>query len=87
MEKREEFYVQIDMFMKEDIQTLNDKIEKVKRSTDSVRKGLFARNTGLEKYMTELRDKQEEQEREIYRLKKMIYEYFKSQETQLQEVG
>ncbi len=86
MESKEEFYIQIDMFMKEDIQTLNDKMEKLKKSSDSVRKGLFARNTALEKYLTELRDRLDEQEKEIYKLKKTIYSSVKANISPIEEM-
>lgn len=66
--------MQIDMFMSEDIQSLNGRVEKVEISTKKVQRGLFARNTALEKRMVELEDQNRELQSQVYKLMKRVYE-------------
>lgn len=65
---------QLDMFLPDAICELQAKFEKVEKTATQVRKGLFARNTGIEKRLTEQDDIIAEMQREIYNLKKKIYE-------------
>lgn len=65
------------------VQNLRDEVVKLEKSTAQVRKGLFARHMGLEKYMTELRDQIEVLQREIYQLRKKVAE--SSDQTQITE--
>ncbi len=64
---------QLDMFLPEAICELQAKFEKVEKTATQVRKGLFARNTALEKRLTEQADIIEEMQREIYKLKQKVY--------------
>jgi len=73
---------QMDLFESQNISNLRQEIDKINKSTASVRRGLFARNTALEKYMIELQDQIERLEREIYRLKQKVY----NQEPDIHEV-
>lgn len=66
--------MQLDMFCTEEILLLKKQMEKLETSNTQVRKGLFARNTNLEKKMDDLYDKVDTLERENYRLKQMIFE-------------
>lgn len=62
--------MQTDMFMSEDMQALSNKIEKIEKSTEKVRKGLFCRQTKdrkeLIEFMDETREKMKELERNLY---------------------
>ncbi len=62
------------MFLPEAITDLQDKFEKCERTATQVRKGLFARNTGLAKDIAEIHDLIQMQQREIDRLKSKVYE-------------
>jgi len=66
--------MQLDLFYDINISTLKEEVIKLRQSNEQVRKGLFARHSSLEKYLTELRDQISEQQREIYKLKSKIYE-------------
>lgn len=62
--------MQIDMFMNEDMQKLSHKVEKIEKSTEKVRKGLFCRQTNdrkeLIEFIDETREKMKELERNLY---------------------
>lgn len=65
--------IQMDMFTPVIISELQAKIEKVDKSTSAVRRGLFARNTAIDKRMIELEDLVNAQQRQIDRLKAHVY--------------
>jgi hypothetical protein len=65
--------MQLDMFTPIHITEIQHEVAKVKKTSEQVRKGLFARYTALQKEFNELRGHLESQEREIYRLKQAIY--------------
>ena len=65
--------MQLDMFCTEEILQLKKQVEELKTSNTQVRKGLFARNTSLEKKMDDLYDKVDCLERENYRLRQMVF--------------
>jgi hypothetical protein len=64
--------MQQDLFDNQNTQNLREEIDKIGRSTAAVRRGLFARNTQLEKFMVELLEKHECLEREVYNLRKKV---------------
>ena len=66
---------QMDFFDNGAIANLRQEIDKINKSTEKVRRGLFARNTALEKYMVELQQQIESLEREVYRFKQKVYQY------------
>ena len=63
---------QLDLFSKEAIDVLNDKVEKTRNTSDAVRKGLFARHNRIEKLCHQLEQKYEEQQKEISLLKQLL---------------
>lgn len=65
--------MQLDLFDSQAVANLRSEIDKVRRSSDSVRKGLFARNTAMEKSISDLEEKNERLERELYKLKQVVY--------------
>lgn len=65
--------MQLDMFLPEAITDLQDKFEKCERTATQVRKGLFARNTSLEKDICQIHDILKEMQRDIYNLKKKVH--------------
>ena len=65
--------MQLDMFKSEDIQKIEDHINRLTKSNQDVRKGLFARHQALEKRFCELEEMMKSQDREIYKLKQAWY--------------
>lgn len=63
---------QMDLFDTQSFANLREEIEKINKSTAAVRRGLFARNTALEKYMAEMQSQVERLEREVYNLRLQI---------------
>jgi len=66
--------MQLDLFDSQAVENLRAEVAKLSRSNMQVRKGLFARNTALEKYMGELQSQNEMLERELYRLKQTVHD-------------
>lgn len=66
--------MQLDLFDTQAVENLREEVAKLSKSNAAVRRGLFARNTALEKYMGELQSQNEMLERELYRLKQTVYE-------------
>lgn len=66
--------MQTDLFRSQDMQQILERVERVEKSTDKVRKGLFGRNTSIENRMNDLESRVEELSRENYNLKKYVYE-------------
>lgn len=64
--------MQLDLFDTQAVENLRDEVSKLSKSNAAVRRGLFARNTALEKYMGELQSQNEMLERELYRLKQTV---------------
>jgi hypothetical protein len=62
-----------DLFREDDIQDLKDKIEELQKSFDKVRKGLFARNTSIEKNSIANEDKWESLSLEVYKLRSQVH--------------
>lgn len=65
--------MQLDMFTPCYVQEIQEELGKVRKSSEQVRRGLFARHTALQRDFDELRQRYEEQEREIYKLKRMLF--------------
>jgi hypothetical protein len=63
---------QLDLFTKEGIEILSNKVEKTTTMSENVRRGLFARHNRIEKLFYELQDKLEEQQKEVCRLKEIV---------------
>lgn len=57
---------QLDLFDSEQIQDLNEKFDKVKSSSDAVRRGIFARHDKLQKEYEALKEKVDRLEKAIY---------------------
>lgn len=74
---------QMDLFDNFQDSELRQRIDKVATSNNKWRKTLFGRHNAIEKYLADLQTKQEELEREIYRLKQKLYAH---EEPQLREV-
>lgn len=49
--------LQLDFFEQEQVQVLKVEVEKVKKSSESVRRGIFAKHSVLEKMYGELHDR------------------------------
>ncbi len=64
--------MQLDMFDSMAVQNLREEVAKLAKSNIAVRRGLFARNTQLEKYMSELQTQVEQLEREVYQLRQKL---------------
>lgn len=59
--------IQLDFFKEDDICRLEAQIEKLKKSQDRIRKGLFARNNELERKYNEIKQEFEDWKRMISR--------------------
>ena len=57
--------LQLDFFEKDNVQELKFEVEKVRKSSDSVRRGLFAKHATLQKMYSELHDRLEILEKNI----------------------
>ncbi len=62
---------QLDFFSNEEFQALNENVKKVKDSSDSVRRGIFAR---LDAHKKEMQAKITEQSEEINQIKHLLNE-------------
>ncbi len=63
---------QLDMFSKEELQTISSKAEKASNMSDNVRRGVFARLTPMEKKMTTLEENYATLQKEMAILREMI---------------
>lgn len=63
---------QLDLFSKEELQTISAKAEKASEMSDRVRRGVFARLTPMEKKMTTLEENYATLQKEMQILREMI---------------
>jgi len=66
--------MQLDLFTEENMAVLRDKVEKTHVLCDKLRKSFHAKHHGLEKYMTDIKDLVEMQQRQLDRLQRKVYE-------------
>lgn len=72
--------MQLDMFSNQDIQVLKEEVLAVKKSSDAVRRGIFARHGELAKMYLE-------QKAEIDKIKDLLYGKEESNVLQIQNFG
>lgn len=65
--------IQLDMFRQDDMNAITAKVDKIEKSTQQVRRGLFARMTARDKDFVEMRDRIDEQDRRIHKLEVAVY--------------